>query len=249
MIAILLVAVCALPLQARAAADETTGDVTVAAVQPPREGEVYSYPERVLTPVNTGRSVTFDIPQPDSPPRFAVKTNLAYWATLTPNLSVEAVLGKRTSLELAAGFNPWNRAELTAEAAQPVEGVTATDNKRLWHWSVRPEFRYWLATPFCGHYFGVSAVYIDYEIGGYKYMSLFEKENYYNGTAYGGSLSYGYHWRITPSWGVEFSVGVGAVHTKYDELPCDNCTGQLKTGEATYIGPTSLGIKMVFKIK
>ena len=37
----------------------------------------------------------------------AVKTNLLYWATTTPNLSAELGLGKRTSLELTGGYNPW----------------------------------------------------------------------------------------------------------------------------------------------
>ena len=37
----------------------------------------------------------------------ALKTNLLYWATTTPNLSAEFGLGKRTSLELTGAYNGW----------------------------------------------------------------------------------------------------------------------------------------------
>lgn len=37
---------------------------------------------------------------------FAVKTNVLYWATTTPNLGFEVGLGEKTSLELIGGYNP-----------------------------------------------------------------------------------------------------------------------------------------------
>lgn len=38
--------------------------------------------------------------------KVAVKTNVLYWATTTPNLGVEFGLGKKTSLELSVGIIP-----------------------------------------------------------------------------------------------------------------------------------------------
>ena len=43
--------------------------------------------------------------------KVAVKTNVLYWATTTPNLGFEFGLGKKTSLEFSAGTTPgtWTR--------------------------------------------------------------------------------------------------------------------------------------------
>ena len=39
----------------------------------------------------------------------AIKTNLLYGGyTYTPNLSLEIGLGKRSTLDLGGGYNPWN---------------------------------------------------------------------------------------------------------------------------------------------
>ena len=50
----------------------------------------------------------------------AIKTNLLYGGyTYTPNLSLEIGLGKRSTLDLGGGYNPWN-----------LDG-TAENNKKL----------------------------------------------------------------------------------------------------------------------
>lgn len=68
----------------------------------------------------------------------AVKTNLLYWATSTPNIGFEFGLGKRTTLDLVGGYNPWT--------------LNKDDNKKIKHWMVMPEFRYWLCERFNGHF-------------------------------------------------------------------------------------------------
>ena len=60
----------------------------------------------------------------------AVKTNLLYWSSTTPNLSLEFGLGKRTTLDLTGAYNPWT--------------LNKDKNKKIKHWMVMPEFRYWL---------------------------------------------------------------------------------------------------------
>jgi len=54
----------------------------------------------------------------------AVKTNLLYWATSTPNIGFEFGLGKRTTLDLVGGYNPWT--------------LNKDDNKKIKHWMVMP---------------------------------------------------------------------------------------------------------------
>ena len=75
----------------------------------------------------------------------AVKTNLLYWSSTTPNLSLEFGLGKRTTLDLTGAYNPWT--------------LNKDKNKKIKHWMVMPEFRYWLCERYNGHFFGLHSGY------------------------------------------------------------------------------------------
>ena len=66
----------------------------------------------------------------------ALKTNLLYAATLTPNLGLEIGITPQISLNIVGSYNPWNR-----------EGKKG-DNDMLEHWLVQPEVRYWLLSAF-----------------------------------------------------------------------------------------------------
>ena len=176
--------------------------------------------------------------------KMAVKTNLLYGAgTLTPNLGVEFGLGKRTTLDISGGYNPWN-----------LDG-TPTDNKKWVHYLVQPEFRYWLCERFNGHFFGVHGLFGEYNVGGIEIPSLFggdalmDKNFRYDGTVYGGGLSYGYNWMWSKRWGMEFTLGIGAAYFEYDKYGCDMCADQVGTGSKFYFGPTKAGISLVFLIK
>ena len=80
----------------------------------------------------------------------AAKTNLLYWATTTPNIGMEFGLGEQTTLELTGGYNPWT--------------LDKEQNKKLKHWLVMPEFRYWLCERFNGHFFGIHTGYTFYDL-------------------------------------------------------------------------------------
>lgn len=82
--------------------------------------------------------------------KVAVKTNLLYWATTTPNAGFEFGLGKKTTLDISGGYNPWT--------------LNSDKNRKVKHFLVKPEFRYWLCERFQGHFFGVHAGYGEYNI-------------------------------------------------------------------------------------
>ena len=84
----------------------------------------------------------------------AVKTNLLYWSSTTPNLSLEFGLGKRTTLDLTGAYNPWT--------------LNKDKNKKIKHWMVMPEFRYWLCERYNGHFFGLHSGYAFYNISGVR---------------------------------------------------------------------------------
>jgi len=176
--------------------------------------------------------------------KVAVKTNLLYGAgTLTPNLGIEFGLGQRATLDLWGGYNPWN-----------IEG-TAMDNKKWVHYLVQPEFRYWFCERFNGHFLGLHGLYGQYNVGGIEVPNIFgseplmDKNHRYEGSAYGGGLSYGYHWMWNKRWGMEFTVGFGAARFEYDKYKCEMCSEVIGKESKTYFGPTKAGITLVFLIK
>ena len=95
-----------------------------------------------------------------------VKTNLLYDATSTLNLGVEVGTAPKWSLDVSGNFNPW----------------AFNDNRKMKHWLVQPEMRYWLCERFNGHFFGIHAHGGQYNWGGmlpwgFKNGKMFGIEN------------------------------------------------------------------------
>ena len=171
-------------------------------------------------------------------PVLAVKTNLLYGAAaLTPNLAGEVGLGLKTTLEIGGSWNRFNRTG------------TLDDNKKLNHWIIRPEFRYWFCERFNGHFLGLHTFYSQYNISQYDIPMLFEKEYRYEGSAFGGGITYGYHLPLSKQWGLEFHAGVGVAQLKYKRFDCTLCSDIIDEPTKTYFGPTRGGINLVFMIK
>lgn len=170
-----------------------------------------------------------------------LKTNLLYGAyTFTPNLGMEIGLGKKTTLDISGGYNPWN--------------LRSSDNgnKKAVHWMVQPEFRWWTCSRFAGHFLGVHGLYSMYNIGGHELPLLFGKGSSGSrneGWAAGGGISYGYHWVIAPRWGFEFSIGAGYARLEYDEYLSGKCGRYIEHRTRNYFGPTRAAISLVFMIK
>jgi hypothetical protein len=171
-------------------------------------------------------------------PRFALKANLPYGlATLTPNLAFEVAMAKKWTFDLDGSYHPWR-----------LKG-SMSDNKKLVHMIIKPEFRYWLCERFDGHFFGLHGIYGRYNIGTYDIPLLFEKEYRYNGHAVGAGITYGYHMSLHKRWGLEFALGAGFMWLKYDRFDCAACNRDAKPMEKWYFGPTNAAINLVFLIK
>lgn len=69
----------------------------------------------------------------------ALKTNLLYWATTTPNLGLEASVGRKHTVQLFYGLNPWK----------------SSSGKSLRHWVLQPEYRYWFCESFNGWFVSI----------------------------------------------------------------------------------------------
>ncbi|MCD7936479.1 MAG: DUF3575 domain-containing protein [Tannerellaceae bacterium] len=165
-----------------------------------------------------------------------IRTNLLYWGTTTPNLSVETALGKKITLEVTGGYNPF----------------TFHDNKKLRHWLVQPELRLWTCEKFVGSFFGFHAHYGEYNVGGIKLpLEIFRGlENHrYQGYAVGGGFSYGYQWYLGPHWNIEAQFGFGYTYTEFDRYECHKCGEHLGKGHKHYFGPTRIGVSLVYLFK
>lgn len=164
-------------------------------------------------------------------PIIAVKTNGLYWATATPNLSAEMGLSKKLTLDILGTNNHWK----------------FSANKKIKHWLVQPELRYWLCERFSGHFLGVHGHYAQYNVGGFGFLGL--KNKRYQGDLFGAGVSYGYQWIIGNRWNLEAMLGLGYARIRYDEYTCEACGGKVKDGYKNYWGLTRLGFSIAYFIK
>ena len=179
--------------------------------------------------------------------KVAVKSNLLYWATATPNVGVEVALGKRWTMEVAGGYNPWTLNQAT--------------NHKAKHWLVTPEVRYWFCESLHGHFLGINGNYAQYNISGMPIQKAFinlktnapKNENLKSaraeGWAVGAGITYGYQFIIAPRWNLELTAGIGWWYAKYDRFESRKCGLFEQSVYKHAIGPTSLGVSFIYVIK
>lgn len=167
----------------------------------------------------------------------AVKTNLLYWATTTPNVGVEFALSKHSTLSMTANYNPW----------------TLGSDNRIQHWFLRPEYRYWVTEKYTRLYFGVHAIGGKCEVGGFRLPFIGDRimrglaTNYYKGSFVGGGLSIGYQFYVSPHWNLELSAGAGLVRLNYHTEPIDGSQASASACRTKVLPiPTELGVSFVY---
>lgn len=167
--------------------------------------------------------------------KVALKNNLLYDATATPNLQLELGLTPKTTLELGVGVNPFN----------------FSDNKKFKHWLFQPEYRYWLCERFSGHFFGVHAHGGQFNVGNWDIPIALDvfKNHRYEGYFYGAGLSYGYQWVLSPRWNIEANIGGGYARIHYDKFPCAKCGTRQDKGKHNYWGVTKAAVSVVYFLK
>lgn len=160
-----------------------------------------------------------------------LKTNILYDATTSINLGLEGYLTERFSVEISGNYNPWN----------------FSDQIRIKHWMVQPEFRYWTRACFSGHFVGIHGLFAQFNVG--NIPLLCPEGVRHQGFLYGGGVSYGYLWRLTSRFGLECSLGAGYAYIDYETIATHPCGPSLGRGTRHYIGPTKAGFTLVFFIK
>lgn len=175
----------------------------------------------------------------------ALKTNLLYDATTTPNIGLELGLGRRTTAQVFYGLNPWT-----------FNGSNGEDKKAK-HWLVMPEVRWWTCSKMNGWFFGIhgmggqfNAANVNLPLPGafFKGANLQKevKDNRFEGKYLGGGLTVGYQWILSRHWNLEAELGAGYDHIWYDKYPCGECGALLEKAETNYAGITKLGLSLMY---
>lgn len=168
--------------------------------------------------------------------KVAIKNNLLYDATVTPNLALEIAMSRKMTLEMAAGLNFFD----------------FSNNKKIKHFLVQPELRWWTCDVFNGHFFGLHGHGAQFNVGGWDIpvgrLDTF-RDNRYQGYLYGGGLSYGYQWLLRPRWNLEASIGGGYARIHYEKYPCTTCGTKLDEGHTNYLGVTKAAVSLIYIIK
>lgn len=174
----------------------------------------------------------------------AVKTNLLYDATTTPNLGVEVGVGRKQTVQLFYGLNPW-------------KFHSSHGDRMAKHWLLMPEWRWWTCSRFNGHFFGVhlmggefNAANVDLPIPGAFFggdnLTKGVRDLRYQGAYAGAGFTYGYQWIISRHWNIEAEIGVGYNHVWYDKYPCYECGAKIASGNTNYAGITKLGLSILY---
>jgi hypothetical protein len=166
----------------------------------------------------------------------ALKTNLLYDATATPNLGMEIGIGKKHSMQVFYGLHPWSFGH-------------GEDQKYLKHWVVNPEWRYWFCHRFNGSFIGIHAFGGQYNAANIKmpfgwWDDL--QDHRFEGWYVGGGVSYGYQWVLSKHWNFEAAIGVGAAYIDYDKFNCGTCGKKVDDGHKIYVGPTKAALSLVY---
>lgn len=162
----------------------------------------------------------------------ALKSNILYDLTGTLNLGGEIRCDNTHSFSLSINYNPWNWGE----------------NKKMKHFLVQPEYRWWLSETFIGSFIGVQAHFAQYNWGGTTPFTTV-RNNRYQGNLIGCGVTYGHQWLLSTFWSLEASISIGYAHLKYDKYGPGKGDALIEQSHTNYFGPTQAGISFIYFIQ
>lgn len=166
-------------------------------------------------------------------PWLALKTNLLYWATTTPNLGAEVRLSRHFTLEAEVGLNPFKHKK-----------DDGSYGRSFRHLRIHPELRYWFCESFYKHFIGLHVPYVNYNISDLKILN--SEDHRKQGWGAGLGLSYGYDWAISRHWNLEGTIGGGWLRLNHKVYPCANCGTVRAHEKKNYFGLTQAGLTLSY---
>ena len=169
--------------------------------------------------------------------RIALRTNLLYDATLSPNIGVDVRVDSTWTVGLLAGINAWD--------------IDKEKNKKWRHmlFSLRAR-KYLNDTIYHKRYVEVDAIYSHFNVGNVKfpfglYKSVRDRRLQGDLVALGGK--YGYSWILARNWRIEAEAGVAVGYAWFKEYDCPHCGTFLGDGDRIFLLP-QVGINVVYII-
>ena len=169
-------------------------------------------------------------------PRVALRTNLLYDATLTPNLGLDVRVDSAWTVGLLAGVNAWD--------------IDKEKNKKWRHALFSIRARKYRDSLFHKGYYEADVIYSHYNVGNTKipfglYSAVKDRRLQGDLIALGGK--YGYSWILSRTWRIEAEAGVAVGYAWFKEYDCDHCGTYYGKGDRIFLLP-QLGVNVVYII-
>ena len=168
---------------------------------------------------------------------FALRNNLLYDATLTPNLGVDVRVDSLWTIGGVVGLNAWD--------------INKSTNKKWRHLLVAPNVRRWLGDSlFHKSYVEGDLIYSHFNVGNTKIpFGLYKgvKERRLQGDLFALGGKYGYSWIMARHWRIEAEAGIAIGYAWFKEYDCPTCGSYLGNGDRIFLLP-QLGINVVYII-
>jgi len=169
-------------------------------------------------------------------PRIALRTNLLYDATLSPNLGVDVREDSAWTVGLLAGVNAWD--------------IDKEKNKKWRHALFSLRARKYRDSLFHKGYFEGDLIYSHFNVGNTKipfgiYKGVQDRRLQGDLVALGGK--YGYSWILARHWRIEAEAGVAVGYAWFKEYDCDHCGTYYGKGDRIFLLP-QLGVNVVYII-
>ena len=162
---------------------------------------------------------------------YHLKTNLLYDAMATLNLGFEFGLNEKTSIDVSGSLNPF----------------TFSNNRKWKHFLIQPEYRIWATERYNGWFYGAHAHYAFYNAGNLpKPFSSHMRSHRFRGWALGAGVVGGYRYAFDRHWSMEAALGLGYAYFDYERFACAKCGESEGYGHKNYIGPTKVGLSLVY---
>ena len=170
-------------------------------------------------------------------PRVALRTNLLYDATLSPNLGVDVRVDSTWTVGLLAGMNAWD--------------IDKEKNKKWRHmlFSFRAR-KYVNDSVFHKGYFEADAIYSHFNVGNVKFpLGLYKtvRERRLQGDLLALGGKYGYSWILSRDWRIEAEAGVAIGYAWFKEYDCPHCGTYYGNDDRIFLLP-QLGVNIVYII-
>ena len=192
--------------------------------------------------------LSFGCPDRASAQHFALRTNLLYDATLSPNIGAELRLDSVWTAGLNVGFNAWD--------------IDKETNKKWRHLLVAPNVRRYFgekrvtmshgrdSLSYHPRYFEADLIYSHYNVGNTRIpFGLYDavKDRRLQGDLFALGGKYGYSWILARDWRLEAEAGIAVGYAWFKEYDCDHCGTYYGRGDRIFLLP-QLGINVVYII-